>query len=236
MIEPIALANRLLVACDFDGTLAPIAAHPDDAAALPASEAALLRLAKLPETWVAIVSGRQRRELVDRFGVGDILLVGEHGADWGGPPPDPAPPLERARERVQEAAAATVGSLVEHKDRSVTFHYRRAHHPERAVQDLRNWAATEPELRIMEGKAILEMSVATADKGDAVVALRRNLEAEVVVFLGDDVTDESVFTRLQPSDLGVRVGPGPSAAGARLDSPEDVAGFLAQIADIRERR
>lgn len=236
MIESIAVVDRLLIACDFDGTLAPIVANPDDAAALPASEAALRRLAELPETWVAIVSGRQRHELVDRFGDGDILLVGEHGADWGGPPPDAPPSLVRARERVQAAASATAGSLVEHKGRSVTFHYRRAHHAERAVQDLRIWASTEPELRIIEGKAILELSVATADKGDAVVALRRDLEADAVVFLGDDVTDESVFERLHPSDLGIRIGPGQSVAAARLDSPEDVAGFLIQIADTRERR
>lgn len=239
MIEPsaiddIARVPHLLVACDFDGTLAPIVDDPDDATVLPEALAALHRLARLPRTTVAIVSGRLRRQLVDRFGENDFILVGEHGADSGRDAPPEPESLSKAREIVDEVHRRTPGSRIEHKTMSVVFHYRQVEEdPEPVLTELREAAGDLPDLEVMEGKAVLEISIPHEDKGDVVLALRERFGADAVLFLGDDVTDETVFPRLGPPDLGIKVGPGETAAAARVADPVEVAEFLASLADRR---
>ena len=73
----------------------------------------------------------------------------------------------------------------------------------------------------------------TTSKGSAIDLLRERDGATAVVYLGDDVTDEKAFARLRDGDVGVKVGPGPSAARYRIDSPEDVAVALAYLAARR---
>ncbi len=74
------------------------------------------------------------------------------------------------------------------------------------------------------------------DKGEAVDILRDRCEATAVLFLGDDVTDEKAFARLRAGDVGVKVGPGETLAGYRVDDPADVAVALRLVADTRARR
>lgn len=234
-IDDIARVPHLLVACDFDGTLAPIVNDPDDATVLPEALTALHRLGRLARTTVAIVSGRLRRELVDRFGEDDFILVGEHGADSGSDSPPEPESLARAREIVDRVHRETPGSRIEHKTMSVVFHYRQVEtDPEPALVELRRAAAELPDLEVMEGKAVLEISVPHDNKGDVILALRERSGADAILFLGDDVTDETVFPRLKAPDLGVKVGPEETAATARVSDPVEVADFLTRLADRRE--
>ena len=64
------------------------------------------------------------------------------------------------------------------------------------------------------------------DKGSAIDKLRSSTGADAVVFLGDDVTDETVFAVLGPADIGVKIGDGPSRAEFRIESPEDAVVML----------
>ena len=71
---------RLLVALDFDGTLAPEVDVPDDARAIPAAREAVLRLLRVPHTRVALVSGRAMESLIRVTDLPDnVLLFGSHG-------------------------------------------------------------------------------------------------------------------------------------------------------------
>ncbi len=72
-----------------------------------------------------------------------------------------------------------------------------------------------------------------ADKGSAVSRLATTVHADVTVFVGDDETDEDVFTRLGPDDLGVKVGEGPSAAVARVADTVTVQLLLAHLLQLR---
>src|SRR4051794_40503039 len=81
-LAEIAVRSRLLVALDFDGTLAPVVDDPAKARALPESRAAAERLVALPGTRVALVSGRSIESLEEVAGMGDdTLLVGSHGVE-----------------------------------------------------------------------------------------------------------------------------------------------------------
>ena len=83
------------------------------------------------------------------------------------------------------------------------------------------------------GKAVLEFAVISTDKGEAVDILRERHAATAAVFFGDDVTDEKAFQRLTDADVGVKVGPGSTLAGFRIDTPEDVSEALAYLLERR---
>lgn len=82
-IGRIARVPQLLVACDYDGTLAPIVEDPSKAVPLPEAVAAVRALAALPQTTVAVVSGRALRDLAALSRLpSEVHLVGSHGSEF----------------------------------------------------------------------------------------------------------------------------------------------------------
>lgn len=236
MIEELAGATTLLVASDFDGTLAEIVVNPDRAAPLPRAAAALSRLAALPRTHVAVISGRRRHDLLTRFPDPRMILIGEHGADDGNYEAPVSEALIEARRIVEETASRIAAARVEAKTRSVVFHYRQADPGTEDLDELRRRLVALPGVTVIEGKKVMEATVSTIDKGDAVDLLRHRLGAERILFVGDDVTDESVFPRLGAGDVGIHVGEGPTNAAHTLPDPEAVSLFLEDLAAARENR
>lgn len=226
MIEELAAARRLLIASDFDGTLAEIVEDPALATPMTRSKSTLEALAGLDGTMVAIISGRRRYDLIERFDHPDFILIGEHGADRGEGTGPESPALAEARRLVNAVVEATPGSRAEHKSRSVGFHYRRVAEPDHAVSDLRRRAGAIDGLRIVEGKKIVELTDSPVDKGAALAALKQTLEADRVLFMGDDVTDETAFAVLGQDDVGIHVGVGPSLAQITLPDPSSLADLL----------
>ena len=90
-----------------------------------------------------------------------------------------------------------------------------------------------PGLQLSDGKRVLETSVLSADKGQGIGLLRSFSGATAVFFAGDDVTDEHAFAVLRDADVGVKVGPGTTAAQYRVESPQAFAAALALLAELR---
>ncbi len=225
-----ARAPHLLVASDFDGTLAPIVNHPADARPLPAAAQALRDLADLPSTTAALISGRALRDLATLSGLGGAVhLVGSHGAefDTGFAHEIDTALLGRITDELTAIAARHPGVTVEPKLASVALHVRNASAIDgeaalrQAATAAESWDAEQT-----AGKAVLEFAVISTDKGEAIDILRDRNGATTVVFFGDDVTDEKAFRRMRAGDIGVKVGPGDTAAGFSVESPEDVAAAL----------
>ena len=228
---------RLLVTSDFDGTLAPLVNNPADARALPAATRALRALAELPDTPVALISGRSLQVLTELSGApAGVHLIGSHGAefDTGFAEDIDTALLATIGTTLEGVAAGHPGAMVEYKPAGVVMHVRNADAAVGAAAlDAARAAAVAWPAEMTEGKAILEFAVVTADKGTAVDILRTRENASAVVFFGDDVTDEKAFGRLRDGDIGVKVGPGDSLAAYRVDSPADVAAALVLLAAER---
>ncbi|KAA0104193.1 trehalose-phosphatase [Mycolicibacterium sp. P1-5] len=239
-LSDVAHVRRLLVASDFDGTVAPIVSNPGDARPIPAAAEALAGLAAVESTSAALISGRALSALRELSGApAEVHLVGSHGAEFDADFLDAID--ETAKQQLAELeqtmtalAQRYPGATVETKPISVAFHVRNAapEHAQQALDDaldaVRDW-----DIHLTEGKAVREFAVIDTDKGAALEQLREQLEADAVVFFGDDVTDEKGFARLGDSDIGVKVGSGETQARYRVDSPDDVATALTYLLHAR---
>lgn len=240
-IDDLARSPILLVASDFDGTIAPIVADPAKAEADRESIVALRALAAMPQTHVAIVSGRALSDLAQRtVETPDLHLVGSHGSEF-----EPgvvvdldeaaAALLGRLKSELSDIAGTAEGTFVELKPAGLAFHYRNA--DERtaadAIRRIQEGPAAWPGVHVREGKKVIELSVVSTNKGRAIQRLRQRLGASAVLFLGDDVTDEDAFATLAGPDAGVKVGPGETRAAYRIDSTFDASRLLARLTDLR---
>ncbi|MFI7675231.1 trehalose-phosphatase [Actinophytocola sp. NPDC049390] len=241
-IVQIARTPRLLVACDYDGTLAPIVENPDEARPMTESVGALRSLAGLHETTTAVISGRALRDLATLSRLpAEVHLVGSHGSEFDigfvHALDDEAKTLHRRLEtELERITDDTAGVQLEIKPASIAVHTRRAEADvaERVNEQVRQGPCTWDGVQVTEGKAVIELAVVQTDKGRALDVLRHQVGATAAVFVGDDVTDEKAFARLSGPDLGVKVGDGETLAGFRIVDPVQVGMVLAFL--LEERR
>jgi len=244
-------AGRMLVALDFDGTLAPIAQHPAAVELPPAARAALERLARRPDTDVAIVSGRALEDVRRRVDLPDLYYAGNHGIEIEGPGiqevhRDAAramPRIAACAEALRRALADDPGYVLEDKGLTLSVHYRLSRDPharERILSHVCALCDPTPGLRITEGKKVVEVRPDVPwDKGRAtrflLDALQAGLDTRIpALFIGDDRTDEDAFVALRDCGAGIVVAdepPAETAATAFLRSPREVADFLADLAE-----
>ncbi len=231
----------LLVATDFDGTLADLVLRPGDAAPRPDAMQALAALAATPSTSVAIVSGRSLADLRTRLSdPPGWTLSGSHGAEIDGrldPALDPvqADAIDRVDAELRAIAEGHPGCLVDRKPRGVAFHYRGLADAEtgRIVSRVASLAPQHPGLTMRLGSMVVEFLADRTTKGDALQRLRHGAGATAVIFVGDDLTDEHAFRALSPSDASVKVGPGASVAAFRVAGVDEVVRLLQALAEAR---
>lgn len=236
-IVHLARTPHLLVALDFDGTMAPIVDRAADARPLPRSAAAFAALSTLEHTTTALISGRALASLRAVATPPErTLLVGSHGAEtwWGSDSPalaltaEQQAALEEARAAVALATTGYPGTMAEHKPAGVVLHYRLATEADGqgAVALVLEALQGNPGLHITTGKQVLEISALNTNKGQSVAVLRERTHATATFFAGDDVTDEHALAALIPGDLGIKVGPGTTVADHRIASPEQLPEVL----------
>ena len=245
---------RVLVAVDFDGTLAPFVTDPLQARALPGGLEALRDAAALSGVTTAVVSGRDLATLEILTGLGPvdgITLIGSHGAQTNRG--DRSGLVSAAgADFLDEAAAAHLATLrdelealrfryptvrLEYKPAAVVLHTR-------GVEPLAAKAATKAAhelgrkqtgVHVIPGKEVVELSVSAADKGSALADLARASSSDATLYVGDDVTDERAFAALHPrsGDLTVRTGAGATLALHRVPDPAAVVELLKLFVDMR---
>lgn len=223
---------------DLDGTLCPYDADPA-AVALDSGQCELLdTLSRRLDGALCVLSGRRSDDLDRALGEVKVLRCGEHGqgADMS-PAPAAIAELRLVHQRLLElvAAHADEGAWVESKAASCALHYRRCPWlADSMVAAVRSIAGRLFEVRLMEGKEVLEFVPRNAGKGGVLRSLMEQppFRGRIPVAAGDDVTDEDAFIAASAlGGFGVAVGSGPSrAARYRLSDCFAVNAWLDNLA------
>ncbi len=237
--------GTMTILLDFDGTLAPIVAHPDMAALDPNHRRIIEALSTKQGARVAIVSGRGAADVRKRVSIAGIHYAGNHGMEIFGPGVEEVSPEARAARPALVRIASALqreleffsGVVLEDKGLSLTVHYRQAARDHVAAIRTRveSLIESEPDLKLTYGKEVVEVRPdVESDKGRAVEFL---LDAFAVppgapvIYIGDDRTDEDAFAvlRERAGGVGIVVGdpcPSDTLAIACLRTTEEVGQLL----------
>jgi trehalose 6-phosphate phosphatase len=232
--------EKIALLLDVDGTLIDIAPTPQEVHVAEDLCRSLDRLSALTGGALALVSGRPIADLDGLFAPLKLAAIGGHGAEMrladGARVSEVAPLPEPMRARLREVAASGPGILIEDKGYSLALHYRKAPHEEERLR--RHIAAVRTEfpgeaLEVLPGKALFEVKRPGIDKGRAVRVLMTHAPfvGRRPVFIGDDVTDETVFAILPAlGGIGFSVHRHFAGLAGIFASPEQVRRALRALA------
>ena len=239
--------SSALVALDYDGTLAPVVARPEDAVPAPGAVEALRRLAPRLGT-LALVAGRPALGVVELAGLADVaglLVLGQYGTQrWDGVlSGDPVAPGILELRRVLPGQIGD--ARLEDKGLSLVVHLRGLPGPlgEQARLEPVLRALAEPYgLEVHPGRLVLEVRPPGSDKRTALLSLCEP-PPSAVLFAGDDVGDLPAFDAVEElrgqGVPGLTVcsssDEGPPALRERadlvVDGPAGVVGLLCELLD-----
>jgi trehalose 6-phosphate phosphatase len=194
--------TRASMLFDVDGTLIDIGPSPFEVDVPQELKHSLSRLLEKTGGALALVSGRPIRDLDTLFTPLQLPAIGGHGAETrlhaGAPPERTADIDPDLRKRLIEGTQGDPRLPYEDKGYSVALHFRKAPELEEPLQKhVQATLAAFPNetVEVLPGKAIIEVKRPGISKGHAVRALVQHapFKGRMPLFIGDDVTDESVF-------------------------------------------
>jgi len=236
-------APQILLCCDFDGTLAPLAEDPGAVGLADDVRSSLADLAVTGRVTVAVISGRAAADLRARVPIAGLIAAGNHGLEIAGPGfefVDPevaraAPVVSNLAESLAKPIQDIPGAVVEHKGLSVSVHYRRvAPVLQSAVRCAVHMvlAGLSHPFVLTNGRLAFNIRPRVYwDKAAAVrwIAGRVGRPDALVIYVGGDTSDEEAFAAL-PDGITIRVAPGPeTTAKYHVDGPDDVCWLLAWL-------
>ena len=234
-------SKKRLLLLDYDGTLVGFAKHPKDATPDKKLFSLLQQLTTLPNTQVAIISGRDAQTLEQWFSTLPVVLIAEHGASIKRPD-DSWEVAEAAdqswknliRPTLEMFSKRCAGSFIEEKNHTLAWHYRKVEGElgftrSRELLDNLFHLVRNVQLQVIDGNKVIEVRVSGIDKGAAARRIVQENSYEFVMAIGDDKTDEDMFRVLADKAITVKVGPGHSIAAYYIKSQQDVIRFLNEL-------
>jgi trehalose 6-phosphate phosphatase len=235
--------SELAFLLDIDGTLLDLAPTPREVWVPPGLAVTLRSLHEKTDGALALVSGRSLNDIDLIFAPDSFPAVGGHGAEMrlsvdSEAVATHAPPMDKElKRRLAVIAKLSPGILLEDKGYSLALHYRLAPHAEKAIYEavsLIRADLPEAPFEVLSGKCVCEIKPGGFDKATGVRELMSHapFQGRRPIFIGDDVTDESVFA-IMPEIGGLAFSVGRHAQGVagHFDEPRDVRAWLACLID-----
>jgi trehalose-phosphatase len=248
--ERIRGSAHLLVGLDYDGTLTPIVDEPAHALLPTSMRQAIWALTRRDDVAVAVISGRSQGDLQELVGIPGVIYAGNHGLEISGPGLSFIEPGARAASQDLHNLAQTLarklhhiqGALVEDKGLTLSVHHRRV----AAVDGEEVWrsvhevvASQRDRFHVTLGDKVYEVRpLLRWNKGSALAWIKERLNKpdSLVIYIGDDKTDEDVFQALGEEAVTMRVGDSvPTAARFLVPDPATVQQFLHWVNELREK-
>lgn len=247
--------KNLFVFVDFDGTLSPIVPNPDKAV-LPNDTRGLLQaIAKRRDMRLAVISGRNIRDVKKRVGIKNAIYSGNHGLQLEGPrisfesylTSHYRNAIAGIKQELRQRVVVFKGAFVEDKGSILSLHYRLVRKSD--IPKLKTvfhetviYYLVRNAIRIGEGKMVLEVRPPVAwDKGKIVLwLLARGLfsagnRAVMPLYIGDDKTDEDAFRVLRDRGITIYVGrPRKSFARYYVKSYREVKDVLRKLMEDKQ--
>jgi trehalose 6-phosphate phosphatase len=233
--------SETAILLDIDGTLLDLMPTPREVWVPPGLAVTLNGLVAATSGALALVSGRPLNDIDLIFAPERFPAIGGHGAEMRLNVEDEAaaplaPSLDKElKRRLAAIARISPGILVEDKGYSLALHYRLAPHAKDAIEaSIALIRADMPDaaVEVLPGKCVFEIKPAGFTKAIGVRALMQHapFAGRRPLFIGDDVTDESVFAIMpEMQGLAFSVGHRPKGVNGHFDAPRDVREFLAQL-------
>ena len=230
--------SNVLLAFDYDGTLAPIVRDPERAAMRATTRRLLAEVAlKYP---CVVISGRARADALDRLqGVGTVEVIGNHGTEPWQVSRGALRAVRQWGPLLSHRLAPLQGVTVEEKGYSLAIHYRRSREKATARTAIQKAAASLGDVRLIRGKQVVNVLPTDAPhKGMALQKARARFGCDTALYVGDDDTDEDVFALDQPGRLlTVRVGRKlDSLAGYFLRNQAEIDALLRVLRRLGQER
>ena len=226
--------SNVLVAFDYDGTLAPIAPRPEDAHMRPGTRALLTSVARAYPT--VVISGRALADITAMLNNVPLWYVyGNHGLEPASGRRDRDPDTGAWVAQLSAHLPAELGVRIENKKYTVTLHFRGVPDRDRAVAAIETAVDALPDVSILRGKeAINLLPRDCGNKGVALAQARDIFACHHAIYVGDEETDEAAFATGGERTLAIRVEPSErSRAKYHIGSQLDIDIFLRTLLEFR---
>ncbi len=244
LCQAFAAAPQRIIILDYDGTLRELASRPELAQPTPEILSHLQNLAALPATEVHLVSGRPADVLQEWFGELPIHMAGEHGAiskakgeSWQAPQSSRLDWMPRVEQMLTEVTREVPGSMLERKQFSIAWHYRRADLDYGLWRARELHSTLETELghhgvEVIAGHRVIEVRAAGINKGSYVQQVVQDLDSDsFILCVGDDRTDKDMYRALPAHGVSIQVGKVIEEAKYTIPSPAKVRELLQLLSE-----
>jgi trehalose 6-phosphate phosphatase len=238
--ERLDAAPHVLLFADFDGTLVPIAEHPNLAHLSPETKALLEQLSQLSKITLAVICGRALADIQARVGIAGLIYAGNHGLEISGPgfhfvDPEAAAQREALRQLAEKLSArmqTIAGVCIENKSLTISIDFRQV--ADRQLDQVLRIVRTavtprHRQWQLAIGKMVYEIKPRVDwHKGAALhwIKDRVGKSKAQMIYLGDDFTDEDAFAAL-PDGITIKVGHAEETlAKFHVANPAEVQQFL----------
>ncbi|MBM2840031.1 MAG: trehalose-6-phosphate synthase [Bacteroidetes bacterium] len=237
-------ADSRLLMLDYDGTLVHFVDEPG--MAIPDAQilAILERLSSVPTNHVVILSGRDRHTLGEWLGHLNLTLVAEHGGwvrrrddrEWNQTTTPPSDAWKKDIRPILELFVGRIpGSMIEEKDYSLVWHYRKAENESaslaaRELLDTLSTFLANLHIQVLPGNKTIEVRTMGIGKGVFYTNSLSTSPAQFILAIGDDWTDEDLFAVIPSTAYSIKVAPRISKARYNLKSVHEVRALLEKLA------